>query len=215
MDRAYAELAALPGVDGIQLTPGCQPTPGFAPQGTTRTHHGFTPRAFRTRTVWANDGACLVASDSVHPPRADSPAATRFLDHPTPILETMYPGYALATGAALEDAMRRGCRLAVDVSHLFMQREQGCLDDRTLARVLDYDRIAEIHVSANDGRRDLHAPLGAASFGLAWARARLPELPVILECYLHQLTHAQRLAQIDLVREGVSPCQMSLSTLAS
>jgi len=205
MARAFAELAAMPGVDGIQLTPGCQPTADFAARGTTRTHHGFTPRAFRTREVWADDGACLVASDSVHPPRADSPAAARFLDgRPTPILETMYPGYALGDGDALDDAMDRGLALAVDVSHLHIQRTQGCLGDRTLARVLDYDRIAEIHVSANDGRHDQHRPLAADSFGLAWARARLADVPVILECYFHRLTLAQRLAQIALIREGVS-----------
>ena len=212
---AYAELAALPGVDGIQLTPGCQPTPGFAPTGITRTHHGFTPRAFRTRAVWSDDGTCLVASDSVHPPRADAPAAAHFLERPAPILETMYPGYALGDGTALVDAMRRGLPLAVDVSHLFMQRAQGCLDEATLARVLDYDRVAEVHVSANDGRRDLHAPLTADSFGLAWARERLAQLPVILECYFHQLTADQRRAQIDLVREGGSACLPTRSMLAS
>ena len=94
-----------------------------------------------------------------------------------PILETMYPGYALGDGAALEDAMARRLRLAVDVSHLLMQREQGCLSAATLARVLDYDRIAEIHVSANDGRRDLHAPLAADTFGLAWAARASPSSP--------------------------------------
>ena len=205
MGRAFAELAALPDVDGIQLTPGCQPTAGFAPSGTTRTHHGWALGAFRTRAVWANDGACRVASDSVHPPHAGSAAAARFLDgRPTPILETMYPGYALGDGAALDAAMDRGLALAVDVSHLHIQRTQGCLGERTLARVLDYDRIAEIHVSANDGRRDQHRPLAAGSFGLAWARARLPEVPVILECYFHQLAPADRRAQIALVRDGAS-----------
>jgi hypothetical protein len=212
MGRAYAELAALP-VDGVQLTPGCQPTPGFAPTGVVRTHHGYSPRAFRTRDVWADDGACLVASDSVHPPRADAPAAAHFLEKPTPILETMYPSYALGDGDALERAMALHIALAVDVSHLHMQREQGVISTATLARVLDYDRIAEVHVSANDGRRDLHAPLTAETFGLAWARERLADLPVVLECYFHKLDRDQRLAQLDLIREGVT-CR-NRSTLAS
>lgn len=213
MDRAFADLAlaGASGIDGIQLTPGNQPTADFervvAASGLAiRTHQGFTYRAFRTKDVWADDGACLVASDSVHPPRAGTPAATGFLDRmgdASPILETMYPGYALADGAALEAAMTRGLALAVDVSHLYIQRTQGVLGDATLARILDYDRIAEVHVSANDGRRDLHAPLTETSFGLAWARERRAAgVPTILECYFHRLLLDERRAQIDLVYGG-------------
>lgn len=190
MARAYAELSAL--ADGVQLTPGCQPTPGFAPTGPVRTHHGYTPTAFRIRDVWGADGACLVDSDSVHPPAAGG----RYSD--APILETMYPGYELGDGDALDAAMDRGARLAVDVSHLFIQRTQGVLSDRTLARVLDYERVEEIHVSANDGARDLHAPLRADSFGLDWARQR--GVPVVLECYFHKLDADARRRQIELVR---------------
>jgi hypothetical protein len=207
MDRAFADLR-LAGVDGIQLTPGNQPTEGFAElvgrsRLPTRTHHGFSYRAFRTKDVWSETGACLVQSDSVHPPRADHPAAGRFLDGeaPAPILETMYPGYALADGAALERAMDLGLRLAVDVSHLYIQRTQGLIGEATLARVFDYDGVAEVHVSANDGRRDLHAPVTAETFGLAWAQERgAAGTPTILECYFHRLTPARRQAQIDLVR---------------
>jgi hypothetical protein len=207
MDRAFTDLC-VDGVDGIQLTPGNQPTEGFAAavgrsRRAIRTHHGFSYRAFRTKDVWSERGACLVTSDSVHPPRAEHAAAATFLDEPVglPILETMYPGYALADGPALERAMALGLQLAVDVSHLYIQRTQGVLGDATLARVLDYERIAEVHVSANDGRRDLHAPLTEASFGLAWARQRLAAgTPTILECYFHRLTPVERRAQIDLVR---------------
>jgi len=212
MERAFDELAAL-GVRGVQLTPGNMPTPGFRDHVrrsglAARTHHGFTFEAFKAR-VWADDGACGVASDSVHPPRAGSPAAERFLDGAAlPILETMYPGWALGDGASIERAMARGLALAVDVSHLHIQRTQGRIDEATFARILDYDRIAEIHVSANDGRRDLHHPLTAATFGLGWARARLAAgTPVVLECYFHGLDEAERRAQIDLVTEGVTRCR--------
>jgi hypothetical protein len=204
MARAFETLAAL-GADGIQLTPGNMPTPAFEAMTAstrTRTHHGFTYRAFRTKDVWADDGTCTVTSDSVHPPRADAAAAAHFLDAGAlPILETMYPGYALADSASLRDAMARGLALAVDVSHLHIQRTQGVLDDATLARVLDYDRIAEVHVSANDGKRDLHRSLVEDSFGLAWARAKLAAgTPVVLECYFHQLSDPQRHEQVDLCR---------------
>jgi hypothetical protein len=202
MDRAFADLARYG--TGIQLTPGNMPTAGFEAavrEHPTRTHHGFRIDAFRTREVWADDGRCLVTSDSVHPPRAGTPAADRFLDEALPSVETMYPGWALADGAALGRAMDRGVRLAVDISHLHIQREQGLLDGAVLSRVFEYDRIEEVHVSANDGRRDLHDPLREHSFGLSWARARLAAgTPVILECYFHRLSDSQRQVQIDLAR---------------
>lgn len=208
MDRAFDELA-LPGVDGVQLTPGNMPTPGFearvrASGRATRTHHGFSFHAFKTRQLWADDGRCLVASDSVHPPATGAAACEHFLDAPgLPVLETMYPGWGLGDGTALARAMAQGLPLAVDVSHLFIQRAHGVLDDATLARVLDYDHIAEVHVSANDGRHDQHRPLAPDSFGLAWARARLAAgTPVILECYFHELSPSARQRQIELVLGG-------------
>ncbi len=203
MDRAFAELAQL-GVGGIQLTPGNMPTAGFADRVArsglaTRTHHGFSYDAFRTREVWAADGTCNVTSTSVHPPRAGAFVTGG-------VLETMYPGWELGDGDALEAAMARGQWLAVDISHLHIQRTQRLLGDATLARILDYDRIAEVHVSANDGRRDLHAPLAPTTFGLDWARAKLADTPVILECYFHHLSINQRRAQIELVHEGARSC---------
>src|SRR5436309_2771919 len=123
MGRALEDLAGLePG--GVQLTPGNMPTPGFEERVresglAARTHHGWTPVAFKTRTIWNDDGSCAVGSDSVHPPKADAPAAATFLDwcesrEAPPVLETMYPGHALADGASIEEAMRRRLWLAVD-----------------------------------------------------------------------------------------------------
>lgn len=114
----------------------------------------------------------------------------------------MYPGCPLGDGAALDAAMQAGVRLAVDVSHIFIQREQGVMGERTWAKLQDYALVDEIHVSANDGRRDRHAPLTADAFGLDWARRRAREAsaPVILECYMHKLTDAERRRQIEIVR---------------
>src|SRR5215212_1394927 len=69
MAHAFDELAQL-GV-GIQLTPGNLPTDGFrdhvAASGiATRSHHGFSFEHRKT-TVWSS-GACVVDSESVHPP---------------------------------------------------------------------------------------------------------------------------------------------------
>jgi hypothetical protein len=201
MRAAFDELAAL--ADSVQLTPGNHPTPGFAAHVAahvsahrTMPHHGFSFTARRTR-VWGDDGRALVADRSVHPP----PLTDAWLPDDTVVHETMYPGMHLGDAVALRAAMARGLRLAVDVAHLHIQRATGALDEATLARVYDYDRIAEVHVSASDGRRDLHAPLAASSFGLGWARARLAAgTPVVLECYMHRMARDDRARQVALVR---------------
>src|SRR5688572_12984440 len=109
MGRAFDDLAALAPA-GVQLTPGNMPTPDFEQRVRSsslavRTHHGFAWKAWKSRRLWSDDGACVVRSDSVHPPAADAPAAARFLDWceatpGAPVVETMYPGYALGDGAA-------------------------------------------------------------------------------------------------------------------
>ena len=202
MQRAFDEIAALE--VAIQLTPGNIPTPGFADHVArsgvvTRRHHGFTFDARKTQ-VWDASGACLVTSESVHPPE-DGECAGDWRAQALPIIEVMYPGYALGCGAEVERAMADGLVLAVDVSHVKIQRAQGAMDDRVWRRLADYGRIAEVHVSANAGRHDTHEPLDADSFGLAWARERGAEVPIVLECYMHRLSDGERRRQIDLVRE--------------
>jgi sugar phosphate isomerase/epimerase len=208
MSNAFDELARLE--VAIQLTPGNFVTRGFrehvARSGvTTRAHHGFAWTMRRTET-WSADGACLVASESVHPPKSDAPAAATwwqwFERAPVkPILETMYPGYTLGDGEAIERLMDDGVVLAVDISHVFIQRTQGTMTEATWRRLCDYDRIAEVHVSANGGEHDSHRPLGDTTFGLAWARAKLAAgTPTVLECYMHKLSDGDRRRQLELVR---------------
>ena len=202
MARAFDEIAALE--VGIQLTPGNIPTMGFDDHVSrsgviTRRHHGFSFDA-RKQATWDASGACLVSSESVHPPEDGECAGDWRACETLPIIEVMYPGYALGCGDDVERAMTDGLILAVDVSHVHIQRAQGAMDDRVWRRLADYDRIAEVHVSANAGRHDTHDPLHADSFGLAWARERLADLPVVLECYMHRLSFDERRRQIDLVR---------------
>jgi hypothetical protein len=203
MAAAFDELAALGA--GIQLTPGNHPTPGFqahvAASGVAvRRHHGFTFDA-RRRDAW-QDGACVTDAESVHPPEVGAPWRAWYERQATPpILEIMYPGCELGTGGEIEDAMAAALPLAVDISHVYIQRVQGAMSERTWHRLQDYPRIAEVHVSANDGRRDSHQPLRSDSFGLAWARKRLAiGDPVVFECYLHRLSDRERRAQLDLLR---------------
>lgn len=201
MQSALNELRAL-GPDGVQLTPGNQPTPGFAQQLQglhVRTHHGFSFTHWK-QTVWRDDGSCAVTSDSVHPPLERHPAFERWAPSAShPVLETMYPGSALGTGDALELAMSTGLPLAVDVSHLFIQRCAGVLSDATWRRLQDYERVAEVHVSRNEGRSDSHLPLTPDTFGLGWALARLrAKTPVIFESYFHRLSTEARREQLAL-----------------
>jgi hypothetical protein len=214
MQSAFDELVALSGA--VQLTPGNHPTARFdahVARAETRAHHGFDFAA-RKREVWSDDARCLVDAESVHPPIAGSAAAkaveARGLgawleERPAgaPVLETMYPGYVLGTGDAIEDAMRLGVPLAVDVSHVFMQLAQGAMTDATWRRLAAYERVAEVHVSANDGARDLHACLSPSTFGIDWARERLAAgVPVVLECYMHRLSTFERQGQIALIERG-------------
>ena len=208
MRAAFAELRPL--ADGVQLTPGNLPTPSFADETrasavTLRTHHGFSFTQ-RAREVWRADGSCAATSDSVHPPRAEHAAAPGFLARlpslpPEIVLETMYPGYCLGDDASLLAAMALGRALAVDVSHVHIARAAGTLAPSTWARLQDYARVVEVHLSANDGRADTHRPLTRDTFGLDWARARARAgTPLVVECYLHRLSPDERRRQIDHAR---------------
>ena len=190
--RTLADLA--PGRVGLQLTPGCAPS-ALDVDCPIRTHHGFTHLALRAR-VW-DGGALRWHGDSVHPPQeGDVPDGWRPPDGA--VMETMYPGYAaLSCGDQLAAAMDEGQRLAVDVAHLGIQMHRGVLAEPVLRRLLDYPRIAEIHVSTSREARDTHAELTDDTWGVEWARERLAEgTPVVLECYMHKLAHEQRLEQI-------------------
>jgi hypothetical protein len=205
MQSAAEELLSL-GPVGLQLTPGCAPTEGFhqwlsASKVSTRTHQGFGWSALR-QPVWGCDGSLLARDHSVHPPRSDSCAAARFWEVATAedcsmTFETMYPGYVLGTGAQLERAMALNLPLAVDTSHLFIQRCQGVITDATIYRLFTYDQVTEIHLSDNDGKGDQHRQLRAESFGIDWAIDRLMAgVPVVVESYVHKLSQDQRLEML-------------------
>lgn len=207
MAVAFDALAAL-GV-GVQLTPGNHPTPDFEAKVAlsrvpTRTHHGFDFKQ-RLSTVWSDDGCLLVRSDSVHPPR--TVGAARFWSHleqrgAPAILEVMYPGYCLGDSVDLARAMDQNVPLAVDVSHLFLQREAGVLSDAVLRRLLSYEHVAEVHVSANDGRTDSHRLISRTSWGLGWAKERAAQgTPLVFESYLHAVPTSRWREQLELLHD--------------
>lgn len=199
-DAAETLLALAPGRVGLQLTAGCAPS-SINVACPLRTHHGFTYRALRA-PVW--DGGSLVwHGDSMHPP-LQRQAPDGWQPPEDVVLETMYPGYAaLANGDQIAAAMDAGRWLAVDVAHLGMQMYHGILTQSVLHRLLDYERIAEVHVSTSKEHRDTHAKLSTSTWGIEWARARLAAgTPVILECYMHKLSHEERLEQIAFLIES-------------
>src|SRR6516165_5527289 len=143
MDDAAQTLVALArGLVGLQLTPGCAPSPidVICPM---RTHHGFTHRALRAQ-VWEG-GTLMWHGDSIHPP-LQRQVPDDWQPPENVVMETMYPGYAaLANGDQIAAAMDEGRWLAVDVAHLEIQKYHGILAKSVLHRLMDYERVAEVH----------------------------------------------------------------------
>lgn len=135
----------------------------------------------------------------MHPPLR--PHSNDYMDAGV-VLEIMYPGYGLGSGIEVEEAMERGVTLAIDVSHIYIQLRRGTMCESTWKRVQDYSNIAEVHVSANDGRGDLHHQITTSSFGLSWSLAKARSgVPLVLECYMHKLSTDERKQQLDLLRD--------------
>lgn len=206
---AAEELLNL-GVKRLQLTPGLVPTDNFQTWLNQKnidylTHHGFSWHKYNT-SVWNAAADCLVTSNSIHPPLLDSPPGKLWKqraeagDYQGFLLETMYPKYHLGNDAELTWAMDNHLKLAVDVSHIYIQLQSGCLSNSVWQRLQQYEHIGELHLSANNGRADIHQPLTKNSFGLDWVRERADDsTPVVLECYMHKLSHSERLQQIELI----------------
>jgi hypothetical protein len=219
MQSAAQELIDLE-IDGLQLTPGNAPSEKFQQwisqqQLEIRTHHGFYWDGLRQR-VWDSNGNCLVRSHSVHPPKIEDEVSQIWRqraaqgEYQNILLETMYPGYCLGSSEEILWAMAVGLNLAVDVSHIYIQLCQGSLDRSTWQKLQDYPNIGEFHISANNGKGDIHQPINNETFGLDWIRDRVsaPQggrtngnryLPVILECYMHYLSFTERQEQVNLV----------------
>lgn len=209
-ESAWRELCAL-APDGMQLTPGNLPSAGFAQTLATttlpvRAHHGFVVDALRTK-VWGDDGALLVPADgrSVHPPMTrddvdDDAWLGSAVEHGV-VVEVMYPGYPCGD-REVERLLEADVDLAVDVSHLKLQRAAGVLSATLERRLLDSERVVEVHVSNNDGVTDSHTALTADAYGIGYARARAGGgvVVVVLESYFHKASDDARRRQLDLLR---------------
>ncbi|MCO7223024.1 hypothetical protein [Pleionea sp. CnH1-48] len=119
-----------------------------------------------------------------------------------PVLEVMYPGYWLGCFEEIQMAMSLNKPLAIDVSHLYIQLNAGVITQEQINRIYDYHKVSEIHVSSNNGKRDNHMPIDQSTYGLDWSRERAKDgIPVVLECYMHKLSHEQRTQQINLLKK--------------
>ena len=209
LKSAAEELMQL-GTVGLQLTPGLVPDPSFKSWLEQENisyliHHGFSWHKYNT-AVWNENADCLVTSNSIHPPKLDTPPGKLWKqraergDYKDFILETMYPQYHLGNGRELAWAIDNHFKLAVDVSHIYIQQQNGCLSNSVWQRLQEYEFIGELHLSANNGRADIHQPLTKHSFGLDWAKERSQDnIPLVLECYIHRLSESERLKQVELI----------------
>ncbi len=192
---------------GLQLTPGNVPTKNFENWLNENKinyifHHGFSWFALRQK-VWDENGNCLVNSNSVHPPEKKNLMYEKWIkvleNDKVPVLETMYPEYYLGNGLEIEIAMKLNISLAVDISHIYIQKCNDLISEKIWKKLQNYENIKEIHVSENLGKFDSHNSISKNSYGLDWAIERSKEIPLILECYMHKLNENERLQQIKMI----------------
>ena len=199
MQSATQELLDLR-IQGLQLTPGLVPTNDFKSWLDWQkiyylTHHGFSWHKYNT-SVWNKTADCLVASNSIHPPKLNSLPGKIWKqkaedgNYRDLILETMYPQYHLGNSEDLIWAMDNQFRLAI---------QGGSLSDAVWRRLQQYEYVKELHLSSNNGQADIHQPLTKNTFGLDWVKERSQDgIPVVLECYMHRLSDSERLEQIEI-----------------
>ena len=192
--------------DGIQLTPGNVPLSDFKEKFLDKNipylvHHGFEWDRIK-RKVWEGNTCVAMEGATVHPPTR--PLTSEWMEQDRSF-ETMYGSYGMGTGegeGSVTEAMRANLPLVVDVSHIFIQLEQGAMEMKTWESLQDYDNIVEVHVSTNQGRHDTHQPMTEdGSFGFMWAKEKMREgTPLVVECYMHKLSQEQRSQQVDWFR---------------
>ena len=97
--------------------------------------------------------------------------------------------------------------IALDISHLNILNKQGHINKKTLNRLLEYDKIEEIHISDNDGKRDSHHYISKDTYLLKdWVKERYndnKDIPIILECFMQRMNQEQRQNQIDIIKSCI------------
>lgn len=97
--------------------------------------------------------------------------------------------------------------IALDISHLNILNKQGHINKKTLNRLLEYDKIEEIHISDNDGKRDSHHYISKDTYLLKdWVKERYndnKDIPIILECFMQRMNQEQRQNQIEIIKSCI------------
>lgn len=202
-NNALSNLLAL-NPDGIQLTPGNHPTSGFKESLNLpyRFHHGFSWNKYR-RDIYDGAGKLIIDisyQHSIHPPKNDVGVSFNQWISTTEdyLLEIMYPGYFLGNGQEIEQAMDLNKRLALDISHLYIQQCQEVISKKLIDKLLCYHNIQEIHVSHNNGINDTHQPINTNTPFISIIQKK--SIPIVYESYLHKSDLLTRHQQIDLLR---------------
>ena len=204
--EAYDQIIKL-NPEGIQLTPGNKVDENFKEHITIpyRLHHCFSwikPR----RNLYGQDAKPINVeyNQSIHPPMLKDFPNLNFknwienLDDY--ILEVMYPDYYGGNDEQINQILDLKFRIAVDISHLYILKCKEAITDSTLNRILNYDRVEEVHVSHNKGRADTHQPINVNTPFLSWVKER-KDLAIVYESYFHRLDFNQRLEQINIVKD--------------
>lgn len=200
---AYNDIILL-SPDGIQLTPGNFPSLNFKNEikAPYAKHHGFCWDKRKTNVYDENLKPINIDyNHSIHPPKENLNVNFEYWlenvgDY---IFECMYPGYWLGSGDQIEKAINLGKRLAVDISHLHIIVNHNLISKFQLNKLLNYDKISEIHISQNNGKYDTHNLITKDAPFLNWVSSR-KDLLWVYESYLHKLSLDERLEQIEIVR---------------
>ena len=96
-------------------------------------------------------------------------------------------GYHLSTPAEvwtfIDQAVTIGwaAPLLIDVSHLHIGWRAGTWTVADIAELLEHAPAGELHLSTNDGRRDIHAPATPTDPVSEWVAAHLHRFPIIVD----------------------------------
>ncbi|BAU16110.1 hypothetical protein LEP3755_66770 (plasmid) [Leptolyngbya sp. NIES-3755] len=184
--------------------------------------HNFDVDYFERLIDWMSE--MRITAYSVHAGRAAidqhrSAVYDRFLQHLSDLnrlcsqrgirlaVETMYPDrlnptqqYFLQNSIEVKQLLQDlpMIDLVIDLAHLHLWQTETIAQKLQLFE-LAADRLLEIHVSDNDGLRDLHTSITEATWWIPYIAQFPAEVPIVLESRMNHQTAVQIQHQLDTV----------------